>query len=259
MKKKTIIITGAAGFLGVHICEHLCKLGFYVIGLDINKKRIFRVKKVFKNLKYKNIDFFCLDITKEKNLIELKKTLKKKKIKIYSIINNAAVDAIPFSSPKKYKFQSVNQWNKELKVSIIGSFLMIKYFTNDMIKNKNGKIVFIGSDLSVITPNPQFYKGLFSNYVKPPSYSVIKNALVGMMKYYSVLFAREKICVNMLSPSPILNNQSKKFVERIKNVIPLNQISKKEDLNASIEYLLDDKNKFVTGQNILIDGGRSIV
>ena len=128
-----------------------------------------------------------------------------------------------------------------------------------MIKNKNGRIIFIGSDLSVITPNPRFYKGIFSNYVKPPSYSVIKNALVGMMKYYSVLFAKEKICVNMLSPSPIFNNQSKKFIKRIKNVIPLNQISKKEDLNASIEYLLDDKNKFVTGQNILVDGGRSIV
>ena len=144
-------------------------------------------------------------------------------------------------------------------MSLIGSFLMIKHFSNDMLKDKKGKIVFIGSDLSVILPNPKFYEGIFKNYTKSVTYPVIKHSLVGLMRYYAVLFARNKISVNMLSPSPIFKNQTGKFLKRIKSVIPMEHIMGREDLKSSLLYLLDDKNNFLTGQNIIVDGGRTIV
>ena len=79
------------------------------------------------------------------------------------------------------------------------------------------------------------------------------------MRYYAVLFARNKISVNMLSPSPIFKNQTGKFLKRIKSVIPMEHIMGREDLKSSLLYLLDDKNNFLTGQNIIVDGGRTIV
>ncbi len=254
--KKNVIVTGAAGFLGSYFCKVLEKNNFNVLGLDNDKKKI----KKLNQLKLKNINFYSVDITKEKEILNLKNKLKKKKIKINYLINNAAIDPSPKKNLKSIiNFPDVSQWHKELDVSLIGSFLMIKHFSSDMLKDKKGKIVFIGSDLSVILPNPKFYEGVFKNYTKSVTYPVIKHSLVGLMRYYAVLFAKGKISVNMLSPSPIFKNQTRKFLKRIKSVIPMENIMSREDLETSLLYLLDDKNNFLTGQNIIVDGGRTIV
>ena len=258
--KKNILITGAAGFLGTHFCELLSQNGFNVIGLDKNRKLINKLNKKYKKLKIFNISYFAIDISKEKEVKQLKKKLDNQNITINYLINNAAIDPAPKKNLKsKINFPKIEQWYKEIDVSLIGSFLMIKHFSKNMIMKKSGKIIFIGSDLSVILPNPKFYNGIFKNYIKSVTYPVIKHSLVGLMRYYSVLFAKYDVNVNMLSPSPIFNNQQIKFLKRIKSVIPMENILHKKDLNASILYLLDSDNNFLTGQNIIVDGGRTIV
>ena len=246
--KKNILITGAVGFLGSHFCELLARNGFNVIGLDKNKKQVKKLNEKYKKMKALNVSFLTIDISKESEVKKLKKRLDRQKITINYLLNNAAIN-----------FPSVEQWYKEINVSLIGSFLMIKHFSKNMIMKKSGKIVFIGSDLSIILPNPKFYDGIFKNYVKSVTYPVIKHSLVGLMRYYSVLFAKYGINVNMLSPSPIFNNQKLKFLKRIKSVIPKENILYKRDLDSSLLYLLDESNNFLTGQNIIVDGGRSIV
>ena len=258
--KKNIIITGAAGFLGSYFCEFLAKKNYNVIGLDNNQKKVKLLNSKFKKLNLNNINFYTLDIANEKKVEIFKRKLNKDNIRVHYLINNAAIDPPPNENQKKsITFPKIEQWYKEIDVSLIGSFLMIKHFSEKMLKDKKGKIVFIGSDLSVILPNPKFYEGVFKNYIKSVTYPVIKHSLVGLMRYYAVLFAKYKINVNMLSPSPIYKNQNQKFLRKIKDVIPMEILANKEDLNSSILYLLDDKNNFVTGQNIIVDGGRTIV
>lgn len=258
--KNNILITGAVGFLGSHFCELLALNGFNVIGLDKNKKQVKKFNEKLKKSKISNINFLAIDISKEKEVKKLKKKLDKQKIIINCLINNAAIDPAPKKNLKStINYPSIEQWHKEIDVSLIGSFLMIKHFSKNMIMKKSGKIVFIGSDLSVILPNPKFYDGIFKNYVKSVTYPVIKHSLVGLMRYYSVLFAKYGINVNMLSPSPIFNNQEYKFLKRIKSVIPKENILYKRDLDSSLLYLLDNNNNFLTGQNIIVDGGRTIV
>ena len=257
--KKNIIITGAAGFLGVHFCELLANKGFNVIGKEKEKEKNLLLKKKYKK-KINNIEFYNLDISNEKKIKNFRKKLSKDKIKINYLINNAAIDSAPKNIRNdKIDFPKVEQWYKEINASLIGSYLMIKYFSENMLKMNKGKIILIGSDLSVISPNPSFYKGIFKNYVKPVTYPVIKHSLVGLMKYYAVLFAKNKVNVNMVSPSPIFRQQKPKFLKKIKEVIPMKNIANKKDLNSSILYLLDDNNNFITGQNIIVDGGRTIV
>ena len=258
--KKNILVTGAAGFLGSYFCELLSKNDYNIIGLDKNKKTVKSLNRKFKKLNIQNANFFTVDISNEKKIIEFKKKIKKQRIKINYLINNAAIDTAPKKSQKALiNFPKVEQWYAELDVSLIGSYLMIKHFSENMLKEKKGKIVFIGSDLSVILPNPKFYEGVFKNYIKSVTYPVIKHSLVGLMRYYAVLFAKYKINVNMLSPSPIFKQQKPEFLKKIKDVIPMESIAKKEDLSSSLLYLLDDKNNFVTGQNIIVDGGRTII
>ena len=115
-------------------------------------------------------------------------------------------------------------------------------------------IVNIASDLSVIAPDQRLY----INSSKPVSYSVIKSGIVGLTKYLSTYFAKNKIRCNSLSPGGIDNNQSKIFKKKISKLIPLNRMAKKNEYKEAIKFLCSDKNNYMTGHNLIIDGGRSV-
>ena len=151
---KTILITGAAGFLGSNFSVHLSKKNYEVVCIDKNYKKL-------KDLNKKNLIKICADITKENDVKKVYKRLRKKNI--YAIINNAAIDAVPKkTSLKNLKYPELSTWDKEMKVSILGSFLMIKYFGEEMCKKKKGSIINIGSDLSFIAPNQKIYMFIIS-------------------------------------------------------------------------------------------------
>ena len=136
---------------------------------------------------------------------------------------------------------------------------MIKHFGEEMSKKKDGNIINIGSDLSVIAPNQDIYKKAYKNFIKPVTYSVIKHGLYGMTKYFSSLYAKDKVRVNMLSPGPVFRNHKKNFVKKIKTQIPMGRMADKSDLNSSLLFLADEKNIYLTGQNIIVDGGRTVI
>jgi NAD(P)-dependent dehydrogenase (short-subunit alcohol dehydrogenase family) len=264
MTEKFTLITGAAGFLGFYHCLSLLEMNKSIIILDIDKKKLDEVKKKLLNkFKDKNIYDFKIDITKEKQIIKLKKILKKKNIFIDSIINNAAIDAIPKKNSNEWSFVDTNQWHKELDVSLLGAYLIIKHFIKDMCLKKNGSIINIGSDLSVIAPNQKIYKQIFGNYIKPVTYSVIKHALLGMTKYFASLYGKYNVRVNMLSPGPIFIKEkksfNKKFIKALENITPMERMGSPTDLKGAIKFLIDKNSTFLTGQNIIIDGGRTII
>ena len=128
-----------------------------------------------------------------------------------------------------------------------------------MKKKKDGCIINVASDLSVIAPNQKIYKSSFKNFVKPVTYSVIKHGLIGMTKYYASLFAEYNITCNAISPVGVFNNQKKKFVNELIKLIPMKRMANKSDIKNTVDFLIDKKQKFITGQNIIIDGGRTII
>lgn len=247
--KKNIIITGANGFLGSFYTKSLLKNN-NIIAVD---KNFSTLKTLIKN---RNLTLLRCNLSKDKNLKELIKIIKKKKINIDVLINNAAIDAIP--SMGKFKIEK-KKWNLEFDVSLFASTYLCYEIGNIMKKKRRGSIINIGSDLSVIAPNQSIYKTTFKNYLKPPSYSIIKHGVVGMTKYFAALFAHDRVRVNMISPGPIFNNNPKNLVKELKRVIPMKRLGKKEYLLPSLKFLMDDKNLYITGQNIVIDGGRTII
>ncbi len=250
-RNKYVLVTGAAGFLGTHFCALFLKNGYSVIAVDINTR--FLKKK-------KNLIIYKCDISIEEEVFAMFLKLKQNYF-VELLINNAAVDSIPTKVSKNVRDRllSAKIWDKELNVGLKGSYLMIKYFGEEMVKKKCGNIINIGSDLSVIAPNQNIYKTVYKNFIKPVTYSVIKHGLFGMTKYFASLYANENVKVNMLSPGPIFNNQNKKFVNELKKIIPMKKIGKKKDLDSAILFLADKKNEYFTGQNLLVDGGRTII
>ena len=255
-----IIITGAAGFVGEFLSENLIKENFGLILIDKNSKKLIKLRnKIIKINKFSPIHIFNKDITKENNLKKILNFILKKKIFVDSLINNAAIDAKPKKNKTSSKYLTKKEWDTEIAVGLTGSYLMIKYFGEHMYRQKNGKIINIGSDLSVISPNQEIYKKSYKNFYKPASYSAIKHGLLGLTKYFSTLYAENGITCNMISPGPILNDQSKNLVNKLKKITPMKRLANRSDLLGIIKFLLTGNSRFITGQNIVVDGGRTII
>ena len=146
--------------------------------------------------------------------------------------------------------------NKHINVGLLGATLCSKFFGNMISKNKNGGVILnIASDLSIIAPNHHIYKkGIY----KPVMYSVIKHGLIGLTKYLSTYWNLKNVRCNAISPGSIRNNQSKEFNVKIKKLIPLNRLAKKDEYKSAIQFLCSDASSYMTGQNLIIDGGRSV-
>ena len=105
----------------------------------------------------------------------------------------------------------------------------------------------------------QYTKTVYKNYFKPVTYSVLKHGLLGMTKYFSSLYADKKVRVNMISPGPVKNKQKKKLVNNLLNLIPAKRLANPEDIAEAILFLAEKNSTYINGQNIMIDGGRTII
>jgi len=167
------------------------------------------------------------------------------------LINNASLNPQPNDIKKN------NEWNDSINVGLTGTNNMIEVFSKDMLKKKSGNIINIGSDLSVIAPDQSLYKS--SRNYKPASYSVVKNGIVGITKYYASLYASKNIRCNCLSPGGVYNKQDPKFVKKLIDKIPLKRMASKKDYIGAIQFLASEASEYMTGHNLIVDGGRSII
>ncbi len=254
MKKLATLITGGAGFLGSFYCTKFIENNHFVFCIDTNPKKIDKLKKKYK----KNFIGLKCDISNEKEVKKLFNYINKKFF-VNVLINNAAIDAIPLNIKKNNKYPDILQWDKEMDVGLKGAYIMIKYFGELMFKKKNGSIINIGSDLSVIAPNQKIYKGVYNNYFKPVTYSVLKHGLLGMTKYFASLYGNNKVRVNMVSPGPVKNKQKKKLINNLLDLIPAKRLANPDDVAEAILFLSKKNSKYINGQNIIIDGGRTII
>ena len=255
MNKKVCLITGGAGFLGKKYCEFFIKKNYIVICIDNNKKKL----NSMKSIKSKNLKIYNCDISNDKKVEKLFKSISKNYF-VSVLINNAAIDAVPNKKIGKFeKFPSEKIWDKELNVSLKGSFLLIKYFGEEMLKRQKGSIINIGSDLSIIAPNQKIYRSSYKNYIKPVTYSVIKHGMLGLTKYFASIYANSNVRVNMISPGPIKNNQNKELLNELNNIIPMERLADPKEILGSLLFLASSDSSYITGQNILVDGGRTII
>lgn len=264
LNNKNAVITGGGGFLGYEHAAALLELNATVYLLDINYQSL---KKNYNKLKSKfnkeRIKIFHVDITKESKLLKLSTKFIKQKIIINILINNAAIDAKVSKKKNNFiKFEklTLDMWEKEMNVGLTGAFLCTKIFGREMAKNKHGVILNISSDLSVISPDHRLYNlnSKKIKYTKPVTYSVIKHGLIGLTKYISTYWAKDGIRCNALSPGSVENNQNSAFLKKIKNLIPLNRLAKREEYKGAVQFLCAESSSYMTGQNLIIDGGRSV-
>ena len=268
LDKKVAIITGGAGLLGMQHAFALLECGARVIIADINSEVIEKAQNKLTKKYSEMIGSFVMDVTDVASIKETKDEICKKYGSIDILINNAAIDpkvdnAHQIKESSRFENFSINQWNFELNVGLMGAFLCSQVFGGYMANNGGGVILNIASDLSVIAPDQRLYrkKDLSEEMqpVKPVTYSVIKAGLVGLTRYLAAYWADKKIRVNALSPGGVYNNQPDDFVSRLSDLIPMNRMAEVDEYRGAVQFLCSDLSSYMTGQNILIDGGRSII
>ena len=261
---KNILLTGAAGLLGYEHATAVLESNASIILTDINKKKLQLVSMKLQKLFPGKVLAYHMDVTKRSSIDKVRKILKKKNIIVNVLINNAAIDHKAGKSKlNRLENLSLEQWNLELSVGLTGAFLCSQAFGSDMVSSRcKGNIINVASDLSIIAPDQRIYmiKGIKKNkqVVKPVTYSVVKHALIGLTKYTATYWASEGIRCNAISPGGIVSKKNKEFYNKVKKLVPLNRMAKKNDYHSAIQFLCSDTSSYMTGQNLVIDGGRSI-
>jgi len=261
------IITGGNGFLGPIHAQALLELGMDVMITDIHNELNHDQYKDLKK-KYSNkIHYSFMDVSNENTVHDLKKLIISKSINIKVLINNAAVDfkiqdTDHISTNGRLEELTCDQWDYEINVGLRGAFVTSKIFGAQMNHQKTGGIILnVASDLSVIAPNQNLYVANQSDPQlhpkKPITYSAIKHGLIGITKYISTYWP-EKVRCNAISPGGIFNNQDDLFRNKIENLIPMKRMCEKNEILGSVKFLCSESSSYITGQNIVIDGGRSI-
>lgn len=266
LTNKVAIVTGGSGFLGRQHCLALVEHGATVYNFDLTSNETDLSDK--NNNFDSKVKFIACDISNE---LEVGKAVEKvlqndKKIDI--LVNNASIDhkvtGNLADNLSDYRFENFDfsSWEKEIGVGINGAIYCSKYVARNMIFNKSGSIINIASDLGVIAPDQRIYLKKEQGeeamrFYKPFSYSVIKHGLVGLTKYLSTYLAEFGIRVNTLSPGSIENEQDAEFLTNLRSRIPLGRLANVEEYKGAIQFLASDASSYMTGQNLIIDGGRS--
>jgi NAD(P)-dependent dehydrogenase (short-subunit alcohol dehydrogenase family) len=259
-------VTGAAGLLGYEFADALLEAGAKVCLLDINDKALRSREKRLTKKYHERCLGIQADITSEESLYQARAVILRYFGRIDVLINSAANDP-KVEKGKKSNFSrfenfSIEQWEEDFAVGLKGSFLCCKIFGASMAKQRSGVIVNIASDLSVIGPDQRLYRqaGLKeeSQPVKPVTYSIIKTGLLGLTRYLATYWAHRNVRINALSPGGIYTGQPREFVKRLTNLIPMGRMAEISEYRKAIVFLCSDSSKYMTGQNLIMDGGRSV-
>jgi NAD(P)-dependent dehydrogenase (short-subunit alcohol dehydrogenase family) len=266
---KTALITGAAGLLGIEHATGLLESDSSVVLTDISATALESAKTVLqKDFDPQKIKTMVMDVSQPKAVHAVAKALSEENVFINILINNAAIDPKVQSEQGMLETSRLENfpladWDLQVAVGLTGAFICSQVFGSIMAKRGQGGIILnIASDLSVFSPDQRLYRrtGLPEDRqpVKPVTYSVIKAGLVGLTRYLATYWADKGIRCNALSPGGVYTGQADEFVSRLSSLIPLGRMAAKEEYRAAIQFLCSDAAAYMNGQNVVMDGGRSV-
>lgn len=265
LQDRVAIITGGAGLLGRKHAEAIAMAGGNPVLLDLAvaqpEKKAQQISETF-GVKAQG---YAADITSGDDLSRILQNILKEFGRVDILINNAAnnpkVESASGLAWSRLENFPVDVWNADIAVGLTGAFLCSKIFGAEMAKRKSGVILNIASDLGVIAPDQRLYRqpGLPEDQqpVKPVTYSVVKTGLIGLTRYLATYWADQGVRVNAISPGGVFNGQPEDFVQRLAKLIPMGRMANVDEYQGAVLFLCSDASSYMTGQNLIVDGGRS--
>jgi len=263
---RTAMITGAAGLLGPEHAAALLEIGARVILTDVRQRALDDVAFALRGHGADTVTTRCMDVSDLESIRRVAADLLNDG-GIDILINNAATDPkvqpteIGAARLDRFETLRLEDWEWQVKVGLTGAFLCSQVFGGAMAARGHGVILNIASDLSVIAPDQRLYRreGVPEDQqpVKPVTYSVIKTALIGLTRYLAGYWAAQGVRVNALSPGGVYAGQPDEFVKRLTGLIPMGRMARRNEYRAAVQFLCSDASAYMTGQNMIVDGGRT--
>jgi NAD(P)-dependent dehydrogenase (short-subunit alcohol dehydrogenase family) len=262
---RVAVITGGAGLLGTRHAEIIAAAGGSPVLLDLPQAKPESAADAISKKYRVDASGLAVDITQLAELESVRDQLLARFGRIDILINNAAnnpkVELAGSKTWSRLENFPIEVWNDDLRVGLTGAFLCSRVFGSEMAKRGKGVILNIASDLAVIAPDQRLYRlpNVPENEqpVKPVTYSVVKTGLIGLTRYLATYWATSGVRVNAISPGGVFNNQPEAFLTELHQRIPLARMAHADEYQGSILFLCSDASSYMTGANLVVDGGRT--
>lgn len=267
LKKKVIIVTGAAGLLGQQHIEAIAQAGGIPVLLDLRQNVVDALAEGIATRFGVAATGWEVNITQEEEVQANCEKLLDYYGKIDGLVNNAAnnpkVEDNNNQAFSRLENFPLENWQADLAVGLTGAFLCAKYYGSAIALNPlGGSIVNISSDLGMIAPDQRLYRQPNipedQQPVKPITYSVVKTGLIGLTRYLATYWADKNIRCNALCPGGVENKQNPDFIAAVSSRIPLGRMAHVDEYRGSLIFLLSPASSYITGAILAADGGRTV-
>ncbi len=264
---RVAVITGGAGLLGVEHARAIAAAGGIPVIADIDGDRATQVAADLSATTDVAAMAMAADITVKAEVERLAQTVIDRFGRIDILINNAAMTvkgggdqaAEYFAAFEDYPLEL---WEKALKVNLTGAFLCCQSIGRHMMSRRSGVVLNIASDVGNVSPDHRIYEGVVSPHTgrpfnTPASYAATKAGIINFTRYLATYWAPYGIRVNTLSPGGVFANHDPAFVRNVSERIPLGRMARADEYRGAVLFLVSDASSYVTGANLIADGGRT--
>ena len=258
VSKEVVLITGACGQLGVEYSKSFLSRGALVVGLDVRPSLASNVLTD----QYPTHYLFCTaDVTNKMSLMEARTKVLTTFGAPTVLINNAAIDSPPSAPPAEtgpFEDYPEASWDKVIDVNLKGVYLCCQVFGAAMAKVGKGSIINIASIYGVVSPDQKIYdyrRQRGEVFFKPVAYAASKAGILNLTRYLAVYWAKQGVRVNSLTISGVFNNQEQAFLDAYCGRIPVGRMASTHEYNGAVLFLASSGSDYMTGSNLVMDGG----
>lgn len=263
LDEKVVVLTGGGGILGRHFASALAQFGATVVVADLNFESAAAVCQEILNDFSLEAHPFELDVSSEASVKSIMEFVVDKFGRLDVLHNNAASKSSDlkrfFANTEEY---DMDIWHEVMEVNLKGMFLMARAAGALMARQETGgSIIQTASIYGILSPDQRIYEGAEYMGVQinnPAVYSISKAGVVGLTRHLSTQWLGSKVRVNTITPGGVESGQNDTFKKNYSNRVPMGRMADANEMVGALIYLASDASTYVTGQNIIVDGGLSV-